>query len=32
MNVDEQDEAMLQWLRNSIKASAQIEEEYLNKR
>ena len=25
----EQDKAMLQWLRNSIKASAKIEDEYL---
>ena len=31
MNVEEQEGVMLQWLRNSIKASAQIEEEYLNK-
>jgi len=31
MTEDEQDKAMLQWLRNSIKSSAQIEEEYLSK-
>jgi tRNA (guanosine-2'-O-)-methyltransferase len=30
MTKNEQDKAMLQWLRNSIKASAQIGEEYLN--
>ena len=30
MTEDEQDKAMLQWLRNSIKASAKIEDEYLN--
>ena len=29
MTEDEQDKAMLQWLRNSIKASAKIEDEYL---
>jgi hypothetical protein len=27
----EKDEVLLQWLRNSIKSSTQIEEEYLNK-
>ena len=31
MTENEQDKAMLQWLRNSIKSSAQIEEEYLSK-
>ena len=31
MTENEQDKAMLQWLRNSIKLSAQIEEEYLSK-
>ena len=30
MTKDEQDKTMLQWLRNSIKASAKIEDEYLN--
>jgi len=30
MTKNEQDTAMLQWLRNSIKASAKIEDEYLN--
>jgi len=30
MTKDEQDKTILQWLRNSIKASAQIEDEYLN--
>ena len=30
MTKNEQDKAMLQWLRNSIKASAKIEEEYHN--
>ena len=31
MTEDEKDGTMLQWLRNSIKSSAQIEEKYLNK-
>ena len=31
MAEDEQDKAMLQWLRNSIKSSTQIEEEYMSK-
>ena len=31
MTENEQDKAMLQWLRNSIKSSTQIEEEYLSK-
>jgi len=31
MTEDEKDTAMLQWLRNSIKSSTQIEEKYLNK-
>jgi tRNA (guanosine-2'-O-)-methyltransferase len=30
MTEDEQNKTMLQWLRNSIKASAKIEDEYLN--
>ena len=30
MTENEQDKAMLQWLKNSIKSSTQIEEEYLN--
>ena len=30
MTKNEQDKAMLQWLRNSIKASSKIEDEYLN--
>ena len=30
MTKNQQDKVMLQWLRNSIKASTQIEEEYLN--
>jgi len=31
MTENEQDKALLQWLRNSIKSSTQIEEEYLSK-
>ena len=30
MTKKQQDKVMLQWLRNSIKASVEIEEEYLN--
>jgi hypothetical protein len=29
MTQEEQDETLLQWLRNSIKSSSQIEEKYL---